>query len=102
MRLFQTFQTFNRFAPFIREISPFQTFESFNRFAPFKALRRFKVQGSRVQRGIEGRSSGSRFSESRRAARYSRVETSLSATRVGGRRVEKENEVYLSLEIRVD
>jgi len=25
-------------------IGPFQTFQSFNRFAPFNALRRFKVQ----------------------------------------------------------
>jgi len=36
---FQSFQTFNRFAPF-------KPFKSFNRCASFKALRRFKVQGS--------------------------------------------------------
>ena len=29
--------------------SQFQSFKPFNRFASFKALRRFKVQGSRVQ-----------------------------------------------------
>jgi hypothetical protein len=29
--------------------SPFQWFQPFNRCAPFKALRQFKVQGSRVQ-----------------------------------------------------
>ena len=33
---FQSFQSFNRFAPFITGISPFQTFQTFNRCAPFK------------------------------------------------------------------
>jgi hypothetical protein len=41
LRLFQTFQT-----PALSSI------ERFNRCAPFKALRRFKVQGSRVQREL--------------------------------------------------
>jgi hypothetical protein len=40
------------------QFQPFQELalspiEGFNRFAPFKALRRFKVQGSRVQRNQE-------------------------------------------------
>ena len=38
---FQSFQPFNRYAPFITEISPFQAFQSFNRFAPFKTFREF-------------------------------------------------------------
>jgi hypothetical protein len=33
-----TFQSFNRFAPFITGISPFQTFQTFNRCAPFKTF----------------------------------------------------------------
>src|SRR4029077_1677115 len=35
---FQSFQSFNRFAPFITGISPFQTFQTFNRCAPFKTF----------------------------------------------------------------
>jgi hypothetical protein len=52
LRLFQTFQTFNRCAPFITGISPFQPFQSFNRFAPFKTFPEFlklrKVQRTQV------------------------------------------------------
>jgi hypothetical protein len=72
--LFQLFQWFdgltmsgfilNRFARFITEITLFhlfQWFQSFHRCAPFKALRRFEVQGSRVQREL------SRFENSRNA-----------------------------------
>jgi hypothetical protein len=35
---FKSFQSFNRYAPFMTGISPFQTFQSFNRCAPFKAF----------------------------------------------------------------
>ena len=60
LRLFQTFQksalslSKGSIAALrsSRGISPFESFQSFNRFAPFKALRRFKVQGSRVQSNL--------------------------------------------------
>jgi hypothetical protein len=54
LRLFQTFQWFdgltmsgfilNRCAPFITGISPFQTFQTFNRCAPFKTLKSAKTR----------------------------------------------------------
>jgi hypothetical protein len=37
MGLFQTFKSFNRYAPFVG-IRPFKQFKPFNRFAPFKSL----------------------------------------------------------------
>jgi hypothetical protein len=45
-------------------------FQSFNRFAPFKALRRFKVQGSRVQVQLgDGSNRSSRSTASLRSKR---------------------------------
>jgi hypothetical protein len=44
LRLFQTFQTFNRCAPLITGISPFQSFQPFNRFAPFKSFQTVSME----------------------------------------------------------
>jgi hypothetical protein len=54
------------------ESSQFQSFQPFNRFAPFKALRRFKVQGSRVQRTSNsiGTSKSQELTEARSAALF--------------------------------
>jgi hypothetical protein len=57
--------------------SQFQSFQTFHHFAPFKALRRFKVQGSRVQGDLEaGFNSSSRSKRSTAALRSKRFRLS--------------------------
>jgi hypothetical protein len=67
-----------------------KSFKPFNRCAPFKALRRFKVQGSRVQRGIEGGSSGSRLSHHVVQRGVGRIGTSQRRKKSAGGKAKKE------------
>jgi len=66
--------------------SQFQSFQTFHHFAPFKALRRFKVQGLRVQ----GRSSGSRLSHHVVQRGVGRIGTSQRRKKSAGGRARKE------------